>query len=151
MTHWEPADANLWQGRDDSAEAENALRLFQTIALSQTFSPNITVTSWHYWDLPVTKGLNVIMDAPVPRVPPMRCEKRWQTWQAMPAMSAWSIWGIFWHPRQILKGRSRPYAKPSRSANAPECALLCSVEGMKRPSVTVREFLMLFPANGLGS
>lgn len=44
MTHWEPADANLWQGRDDSAEAENALRLFQTIALSQTFSPE------HYRD-----------------------------------------------------------------------------------------------------
>lgn len=39
MTQWEPAAAGLWQGRDDRAEAANALRLFQTTTLSQTFSP----------------------------------------------------------------------------------------------------------------
>lgn len=39
MTHWEPVSAELWQGRDDSAEGENALRLFQTIALSERFTP----------------------------------------------------------------------------------------------------------------
>ncbi len=31
--------ANLWQGRDDSAEASNALRLFQTIARAERFAP----------------------------------------------------------------------------------------------------------------
>ncbi|EGT3572651.1 formimidoylglutamase [Citrobacter amalonaticus] len=39
MTQWEAAAPGLWQGRDDSGEAVNALRLFQTIARSQTFSP----------------------------------------------------------------------------------------------------------------
>ncbi len=31
--------ASLWQGRDDSAEAPNALRLFQTIARAERFAP----------------------------------------------------------------------------------------------------------------
>jgi hypothetical protein len=31
MMLWQATPANLWQGRDDSAEAPNALRLFQTI------------------------------------------------------------------------------------------------------------------------
>ena len=39
MTQWEAAAPGLWQGRDDSGEAANALRLFQTIARSQMFSP----------------------------------------------------------------------------------------------------------------
>lgn len=41
MTNWQPASAALWQGRDDRAESPNALRLFQTITLSQTFSPEM--------------------------------------------------------------------------------------------------------------
>lgn len=40
MTQWQPTSRSLWQGRDDSAEAANALRLFQTITLSPTFSPS---------------------------------------------------------------------------------------------------------------
>ena len=32
MMLWQATPASLWQGRDDSAEAPNALRLFQTIA-----------------------------------------------------------------------------------------------------------------------
>lgn len=39
MTQWEPAAPGLWQGRDDSAEATNARRVFQTITVSPTFSP----------------------------------------------------------------------------------------------------------------
>lgn len=41
MTNWQPASAALWQGRDDRAESPNALRLFQTITLSPTFSPEM--------------------------------------------------------------------------------------------------------------
>ncbi|QYG85400.1 formimidoylglutamase [Citrobacter koseri] len=41
MTQWQPASPTLWQGRDDSAEAANALRLFQTVTRSQTFSPEM--------------------------------------------------------------------------------------------------------------
>ncbi|QMF93534.1 formimidoylglutamase [Citrobacter freundii] len=41
MTNWQPASPALWQGRDDRAESPNALRLFQTITLSQTFSPEM--------------------------------------------------------------------------------------------------------------
>ena len=36
---WQATPANLWQGRDDSAEAPNALRLFQTIARAERFAP----------------------------------------------------------------------------------------------------------------
>ena len=39
MNLWHPADRALWQGRDDSAEAPNALRLFQTINNSGEFAP----------------------------------------------------------------------------------------------------------------
>ncbi|WP_336218852.1 formimidoylglutamase [Citrobacter amalonaticus] len=39
MTQWEPTAPELWQGRDDRGEAANALRLFQTITRSSTFSP----------------------------------------------------------------------------------------------------------------
>ncbi|MBI0678396.1 formimidoylglutamase [Citrobacter koseri] len=41
MTQWQPASPTLWQGRDDSAEAANAQRLFQTVTRSPTFSPEM--------------------------------------------------------------------------------------------------------------
>lgn len=41
MTNWQPASPALWQGRDDRAESPNALRLFQTITQSLTFSPEM--------------------------------------------------------------------------------------------------------------
>ena len=41
MTNWQPASPALWQGRDDRAESPNALRLFQTITQSPTFSPEM--------------------------------------------------------------------------------------------------------------
>lgn len=39
MTLWHPVEPTVWQGRDDSAEAANALRVFQTIASPGDFSP----------------------------------------------------------------------------------------------------------------
>lgn len=40
MNLWHPGDPSLWQGRDDSAEADNALRLFQTVRVSPHFAPD---------------------------------------------------------------------------------------------------------------
>lgn len=40
MNLWYPGDPALWQGRDDSAEADNALRLFQTVRISPRFEPD---------------------------------------------------------------------------------------------------------------
>lgn len=40
MNLWYPGDPALWQGRDDSAEADNALRLFQTVRVSPRFEPD---------------------------------------------------------------------------------------------------------------
>jgi formiminoglutamase len=40
MKLWRPVSPEIWQGRDDSAEASNALRLFQTVQQSPTFTPN---------------------------------------------------------------------------------------------------------------
>lgn len=39
MNLWYPADPALWQGRDDSAEADSALRLFQTVRVTPHFTP----------------------------------------------------------------------------------------------------------------
>lgn len=39
MTLWRPTSPQIWQGRDDSAEATNAKRIFQTIQLCEPFSP----------------------------------------------------------------------------------------------------------------
>lgn len=39
MKLWRPTSPEIWQGRDDSAEADNALRLFQTISRSSYFCP----------------------------------------------------------------------------------------------------------------
>lgn len=41
MTLWHPVAHEVWQGRDDSAEAANALRLFQTIVNDGGFSPRL--------------------------------------------------------------------------------------------------------------
>ena len=41
MKLWQPTPAALWQGRDDSAEAANALRLFQTIVRAERFEPEM--------------------------------------------------------------------------------------------------------------
>lgn len=40
MNLWYPGDPALWQGRDDRAEADNALRLFQTVRISPRFEPD---------------------------------------------------------------------------------------------------------------
>ncbi|WP_300000030.1 formimidoylglutamase [uncultured Cedecea sp.] len=39
MNLWHPVDPSLWQGRDDSHEAPNALRLFQSITNEGDFTP----------------------------------------------------------------------------------------------------------------
>ncbi|PXW37907.1 formiminoglutamase [Klebsiella oxytoca] len=39
MKLWQSTPAALWQGRDDSTEAANALRLFQTITRAERFEP----------------------------------------------------------------------------------------------------------------
>lgn len=39
MKLWQPTSASIWQGRDDSAEAPDALRLFQTVTRSEHFTP----------------------------------------------------------------------------------------------------------------
>ncbi|MCI1897665.1 MAG: formimidoylglutamase [Enterobacter sp.] len=40
MSLWRSTPQNVWQGRDDSAEAANALRIFQTIKQGETFIPS---------------------------------------------------------------------------------------------------------------
>ncbi|GLR10487.1 formimidoylglutamase [Mixta theicola] len=39
MKQWRPTSSGIWQGRDDTAEADNARRLFQTVTCSTTFCP----------------------------------------------------------------------------------------------------------------
>lgn len=42
MSHWQSTDPSIWQGRDDRAEAPNALRLFQTIRQGVESDPQAT-------------------------------------------------------------------------------------------------------------
>ncbi|MDK9358785.1 formimidoylglutamase [Lelliottia sp. V106_10] len=39
MKLWRPTSPDIWQGRDDSLEARNALRLYQTLAQTDLFAP----------------------------------------------------------------------------------------------------------------
>lgn len=39
MKLWRPTSPDIWLGRDDSAEASNALRLFQTVQQTEHFAP----------------------------------------------------------------------------------------------------------------
>ncbi|WP_045958143.1 formimidoylglutamase [Xenorhabdus poinarii] len=39
MNLWQPTSENIWQGRNDLVEADNALRIFQTIKQPASFSP----------------------------------------------------------------------------------------------------------------
>ncbi|GKX63599.1 formimidoylglutamase [Pragia fontium] len=39
MLNWHATDQSIWQGRNDLAEASNALRIFQTLTQSQHFTP----------------------------------------------------------------------------------------------------------------
>ncbi|MDU7759178.1 MAG: arginase family protein, partial [Enterobacter asburiae] len=39
MRLWRPVAETVWQGRDDSAEASNATRIFQTIRQQAAFTP----------------------------------------------------------------------------------------------------------------
>ena len=43
MTLWRPVSEQVWQGRDDSAEASNATRIFQTIRQQAQFAPGTAV------------------------------------------------------------------------------------------------------------
>lgn len=40
MSLWQPVAPDIWQGRDDTREASNALRLFQTVQLSDSPHPS---------------------------------------------------------------------------------------------------------------
>lgn len=40
MSLWQPVASDIWQGRDDTREASNALRLFQTVQLSDSPHPS---------------------------------------------------------------------------------------------------------------
>jgi formiminoglutamase len=67
MTLWQPTPADIWQGRDDSAEAANALRLFQTIVRANVLRhrryPGILPCS----GLPAMKAFAVTADVPGPK------------------------------------------------------------------------------------
>lgn len=39
MNFWRPTSSEIWQGRDDRAEASNALRIFQTLRQAEHFIP----------------------------------------------------------------------------------------------------------------
>jgi formiminoglutamase len=92
MTHWQPASPALWQGRDDSAESPNALRLFQTITQSPTFSPEMYREQIALLGFAATKVLNVIRGARELPERLMCCARRWRIWPATMGTIDWWIW-----------------------------------------------------------
>ena len=86
MMLWQATPASLWQGRDDSAEAPNALRLFQTIARAERFAPQ---------EMPgdiALLGFSCDEGVPAPGMVRKRCAGRWPIWPAIRATTAAWIW-----------------------------------------------------------
>ncbi len=91
MMLWQATPASLWQGRDDSAEAPNALRLFQTIARAERFAPqempgDIALLGFACDEgVRRNKGRTGAADAGDLR-------RRWPIWPAIRVMTAAWIW-----------------------------------------------------------
>ena len=85
MMLWQATPANLWQGRDDSAEAPNALRLFQTIpranASRRRRCPAISRCSAS----PVTKASGATKGVPERLTARRPYAGRWPIWPAIRA------------------------------------------------------------------
>ena len=64
MKLWQPTPAALWQGRDDSAEAANALRLFQTIVRAERFEPEMLAGDIALLGFACDEGVRRIKGAP---------------------------------------------------------------------------------------
>ncbi len=92
MMLWQATPASLWQGRDDSAEAPNALRLFQTIVRAERFAPqempgDIALLGFACDEgVRRNKGRTGAADGRRP------CAGRWPIWPAIRVMTAAWIW-----------------------------------------------------------
>lgn len=93
MRLWRPVAETVWQGRDDSAEASNATRIFQTIRQQGAFTPLASGIALIGFECDA--GVNAIRAGPAPCRRLMCCVRRWQIWQAIWDTSGWRIWGRF--------------------------------------------------------
>ncbi len=92
MMLWQATPANLWQGRDDSAEAPNALRLFQTIARAERFAPQEMPGDIALLGFACDEGVRRNKGAPAPDMVRKRYAGRWPIWPVIRAMTAAWIW-----------------------------------------------------------
>lgn len=91
MTQWYPASPALWQGRDDSIEAPDARRLFQTVTRSETFSPKTGSKKIALMGFACDEGVNAMQAVPARQAARTRCVKRWRIWPATRDMNGWWI------------------------------------------------------------
>ncbi len=92
MMLWQATPASLWQGRDDSAEAPNALRLFQTIARAERFAPQEMPGDIALLGFACDEGVGVTRGVPGQRTARRPCAGRWPIWPAIRVMTAAWIW-----------------------------------------------------------
>lgn len=91
MTQWYPASPALWQGRDDSIEAPDARRLFQTVTRSETFSPENWQQKIALMGFACDEGVKRNAGRPGRQAARTRCVKRWRIWPATRDMNGWWI------------------------------------------------------------
>lgn len=91
MTQWYPASPALWQGRDDSTEAPDARRLFQTVTRSEAFVPENWPQHIALMGFACDEGVKRNAGRPGAAGALTRCVKRWRIWPAMMVMSGWWI------------------------------------------------------------
>lgn len=92
MMLWQATPASLWQGRDDSAEAPNALRLFQTIARAERFAPQEMPGDIALLGFACDEGVRRNRGVPGQRTARRPCAGRWPIWPAIRVMTAAWIW-----------------------------------------------------------
>lgn len=111
MKLWQPTPAALWQGRDDSAEAANALRLFQTIVRAERFEPEMLAGDIALLGFTCDEGVRRNKGRTGAERGRKPCAGRWPIWPAMTDMTAAWIWGLSMWRTTRWRQRSRRCAK----------------------------------------
>lgn len=93
MRLWRPVAETVWQGRDDSAEASNATRIFQTIRQQGAFTPLASGIALIGFECDA--GVKRNQGRPGAVQAPDVLRKALAIWQAIRDTSGWRIWGRF--------------------------------------------------------
>lgn len=90
MRLWRPVAETVWQGRDDSAEASNAKRIFQTIQQQAQFTPLSSGIALIGFECDAGVKRNQGRSGAVQAL--ISCATRWRIWPAIRDTNGLRIW-----------------------------------------------------------